>query len=516
MMKNLVIFLFSMLLGSFVLKAQQQEVDITQINVPNEQVLYKIDDATGKIIYLPDAYGNIIPDFSKVGYKKGSALPNVETKITLNPSGKDDTQAIERAINSIAKMPLNLNGFRGALLLKKGTYFVSKTITLVDSGIVIRGEGSSDLGTIIIATKKEEHDLFVVGKKENYQREKGKKRRILGDYIPVGTTKLTLASTKGLKVGDLITVLRPSTSKWIRHIGMDKIEPREDGRAIKQWLPGKYDLTYERTITAISQNTITIDIPLVSPLEKKYGGAYVYKTQIMGRVHNIGFENLKLKSIYETGQENADEDHAWNAILFDYAENAWAQNIICHHFAKSCVSVGKRAKFITVNECKYLEPVSKIMGRRRYSFSVQGQMTLVKNCYSNGGRHDYITNSRVPGPNVFYNCKAENTHSDSGPHSRWATGTLYDNVEVETFKIQNRGNFGSGHGWSGAWEIVWNCTAENACIQKPPTANNYVFGFIGKKSKCRFPEEDAYWFSYGEHVNPRSLYLKQLEDNRSN
>jgi len=141
-MKNLVIFLFSMLLGSFVLKAQQEEVDITQINIPNKQVLYKIDDATGKLIYLPDAYGNIIPDFSQVGYKKGSALPNVETKITLNPSGKDDTQAIESAINSIAKMPLNLNGFKGALLLKKGTYYVSKTITLVDSGIVIRGEGS--------------------------------------------------------------------------------------------------------------------------------------------------------------------------------------------------------------------------------------------------------------------------------------------------------------------------------------------------------------------------------------
>ena len=71
---------------------------------------------------------------------------------------------------------------------------------------------------------------------------------------------------------------------------------------------------------------------------------------------------------------------------------------------------------------------------------------------------------------------------------------------------------GSGHGWAGANYVAWNCEGSIVC-QRPPTAQNWTIGFVGKKSKPAFEgRPDGYFESFGIHVVPRSLYLKQLED----
>jgi hypothetical protein len=50
-------------------------------------------------------------------------------------------------------------------------------------------------------------------------------------------------------------------------------------------------------------------------------------------------------------------------------------------------------------------------------------------------------------------------------------------------------------------------------LQSPPTAHNWSIGFVGKKEAGAFPgRPDGVWESFGQHVQPRSLYLKQLED----
>jgi hypothetical protein len=111
---------------------------------------------------------------------------------------------------------------------------------------------------------------------------------------------------------------------------------------------------------------------------------------------------------------------------------------------------------------------SLITGGRRYSFNNDGQMNLVMNCHASEGRHDYVTGAQVCGPNVFYNCTAEKTHADIGPHHRWAVGTLYDNIFTDgEINVQDRGNWGTGHGWAGATQVIWNCTALKAAIQDP-------------------------------------------------
>jgi len=50
-------------------------------------------------------------------------------------------------------------------------------------------------------------------------------------------------------------------------------------------------------------------------------------------------------------------------------------------------------------------------------------------------------------------------------------------------------------------------------VQKPPTAQNYAIGCIGKIDLGRFKDrEPGIYESHGKPVKPRSLYLKQLED----
>src|SRR5205085_8342019 len=99
-------------------------------------------------------------------------------------------------------------------------------------------------------------------------------------------------------------------------------------------------------------------------------------------------------------------------------------------FAFSAVSVEKTSKWVTVEHAQNLDPISQIAGGRRDSFFVGGQLTLVGDCYARGGRHDFITDSIVPGPNVFLNDTASGSFDETGPPQRWSTGILFDNVTV--------------------------------------------------------------------------------------
>ncbi len=95
---------------------------------------------------------------------------------------------------------------------------------------------------------------------------------------------------------------------------------------------------------------------------------------------------------------------------------------------------------------------------------------------------------------------------------------LYDQVVVTPpredknpkgvgINIRNRGNSGSGHGWAGANQVVWNSKAYQMEIQQPPTAQNWA---IGCSAVVR--GGDGYWQSVGRKVQPESLYLAQLAE----
>jgi hypothetical protein len=191
------------------------------------------------------------------------------------------------------------------------------------------------------------------------------------------------------------------------------------------------------------------------------------------------------------------------------------RNVTAKYFAYACVHLNEWAKNISVLDCNCFEHKSVITGGRRYSFCNEGQQNLFINCAATDGRHDFVTQARTCGPNVFYNCNAKRTHADIGPHHRWSTGTLYDNIVTDgEINIQDRGNYGSGHGWVGVTQVLWNCTAKTATVQSPwVNGKNYCIGLKGGKAAGRFKDRpDGEWEGQNkEGLQPQSLYLAQLK-----
>ena len=101
--------------------------------------------------YIADSLGNKIPDFSNAGYNGGGvALPFVQAKAIVWPVAGDNADHLQKIIDSVSALSPDIYGFRGAILLKMGIYNLEKPIIIRTSGIVLRGEGMNDIGTILI------------------------------------------------------------------------------------------------------------------------------------------------------------------------------------------------------------------------------------------------------------------------------------------------------------------------------------------------------------------------------
>jgi hypothetical protein len=486
-----------------------------EVALAGEAVSVTTVAVTGRLQYHPDEHGDTVPDFSWAGFRGGGvALPQVPVRVTLNPvAAGDDGTRIQAALDQCAKIPPDVGGMYGAVLLKRGVYRVDGSVR-IPAGVVLRGEGQDRGQTEIIATGTKPRDVVIIDNKKSIQREvAGSRRRITDERAPVGSHRLKVEKSASFKVGDHVVLYRPSTTEWIHALGMDRISPRtkSDPDDTKQWIAGQYDLFFPCKITAVDDTGVVVDVPLMMAIESVFGGgslAHLAPPKSM----LAGVESLRITSEYQVGKENEDEAHATYAVAISNAVDCWVRDVTSLHFVGGCVSVGRGARRITVQDCACLDPVSQITGGRRYSFSVDGHQVLVQRCYARNGRHDFVTGSRVPGPNAFVDCLAEETHSDCGPHHRWAVGILYDNLTCGALNVQDRGYLGSGHGWAGANHVLWNCTASSIVCQRPPTAQNWAIGCIGRKGKAVLPRPEGRWESLGMPVLPRSLYLRQLEE----
>jgi hypothetical protein len=467
------------------------------------------ENKDGTLTYTPDEKGNVLPDFSRVGYYGGDKeIPDVAVVKTVSPSD-DAQQQIQAAIDEVSKRQPDQNGFRGTILLKKGTYRIPDKITISASGIILRGEGDDENGTRLIAATKNKDALLSVSGKGTIKEMAGTRVKITDGYVPVGTFSFTVANASGFKNGDKIIVYRPGTEAWIHDLKMDQIVERP---GTKQWKANEYNFQFERVITKIEGNKIFIDNPIVMPMETQYGGGEIYKYSFDGRISQVGVEHIYFESEYE---KDTSENHAWDAVRFNKIENGWVRHVTAKHFAYSCVNLEEGARNISVLNSNCSDHKSIITGGRRYSFNNTGQLNLFMNCHTADGRHDYVTGARVCGPNVFYNCTSQRTHADIGPHHRWAMGTLYDNIVTDgEINVQDRGNMGSGHGWVGTTQVIWNCKARKAAVQSPYiSGNNYCIGLQGAKVPGVFKDRpDGIWEGQNkEGLQPQSLYMTQLK-----
>ena len=245
-----------------------------------------IDFQNGRLVYGNDQYGNRVPDFSAVGYETGlEPIPDVPVKATIDsaPTG-DDTPRIQAAIDELAKQPVDASGFRGALLLHAGVYRIAGTIHLNASGIVLRGSGTGEHDTVLVAEGMP-HTALSIGGGGEWQHA-GPTHTILDNYVPVGSTVLTVEDDHDLKAGDRVIVQWAMGAAFIHVIGMDRIPSRRDGRTVVQW-PESMGLRFDRRVVAVEHTAqgerITLDAPLTNAMAREEG-AFVFRYAFPDRI----------------------------------------------------------------------------------------------------------------------------------------------------------------------------------------------------------------------------------------
>jgi hypothetical protein len=464
--------------------------------------------SNGKLSYRQDAQGNQVPDFSSVGYHGGDAsIPSPPVVATVSPTFHgDDTARIQTAID---------HAKAGAVLLQTGTYRIGGTIRLNRSGIVLRGSQ----GTVLKGTGSAHTVIAVGGKGAAGIRKTSSSHPVTDTYVPAGSPLVHVkGASSSFRKGDRIVVQRPMEAQWIHAIGMDRIPHRPDGGRTVQWKPYS-GIYYERTVAAVQGNAITLDAPLPQALEKQYTHATVSKYTYPGRISEVGVENL-------TGDGNAFRSKSTfrstgyfrsTMVSVDAAENSWVRNVTARRLS-AAFQTGAGALHVSISHTQSLDPgVPQDIHAPPAAYSIGGQQTLISDCHLTGSnQHAWVTQARVPGPNVVTKCSAIVTGArpmDAGPHQRWATGTLYDEISMSgggTLSIDDRRWLGSGQGWAGANSVAWNCSVGRYKVEEPPTAHNWAIGCTGKQmlpssghtmGQIQFP---------GRHVLPASLYTAQL------
>ncbi len=452
----------------------------------------------GKLAYWANDHGDRIPDFSSCGYAGADReIPSPPTRVVVDAIEGDNGDRIQAAIDHVANLPADKSGLRGAVLLGPGLHRVAGDLRIERGGVVLRGSGANR--TTIVATCKGRRPLMRIGGAASANPPAAKAIDVVNDYVPVGAVALRLTSGHDFHQGDAVRVTRPSTAEWI-----DVLGARVDGVG---WRPGRCDVQWERTISAVDGDTITLDAPLTTALEAKYGGGTVANVAHNARLREVGLEDLTLRSEV-TGDNPLDEEHSWHGIVANHTENLWVCRVRFEGFAGGAVLLREGIRHATVEDCLALAPVSEIGGYRRQSFFTQGQQTLFMRCWSEEGHNDFAVGHCAPGPNAFVNCYAYNAQGPSGPLESWASGVLYDNVRIDGNDLffGNRWLDPPGVGWSAANCVAYQCQAAQLHCFSPPTAQNWAVGYWAQ------PVGDGVMSGLSDFVRPRSLYRAQLAE----
>lgn len=455
-----------------------------------------------KLVYIPDAKGNRILDFSTCGYRSSEMdIPDVPNQIYVSWREGDCSPVIQRAIDYVSSLKPDKNGFRGTVLLGEGAFELSDGLAISTSGVVLRGVDRDK--TILLKKGVDRGALLRIEGKNDYAVQDT--LNVITDYIPVNTLTFEVSSASQLKKGDKITVIRPATSEWIKSIGCNIFG---GGIGALSWKVGDTDLFWDRTVTGVSGNRVTIDAPLTVAVDKKFGGAMVLPYQWKGRISDNGVENMTLVSDYDTNYSK-DENHCWTGVSIENAENCWVRRVNFKHFAGSAVFVQRTSSKVTIEDCISKDPVSEIGGMRRCTFFTMGQQTLIQRCYSEHGIHDFAAGYCAPGPNAFVQCESKESLGFSGSIDAWACGLLFDvvNIDGHNLSYKNMGQDKNGAGWGTANSMFWQCSAaEIECYTPAEDAQNRAYGCWAQFSG------DGQWAESNNHVHPRSLFYAQLED----
>ena len=451
-------------------------------------------------------------DYSACGYHASEqAIPDVPVTVYVAWEEGDCSPLIQQAIDEVSRHKPDADGRRGAVLLGEGRFRLDTPLRISTSGVVLRGVGKTE--TVLVKHGTARGALvYVEGNATRANGEEKKLADIAADKLPAGSSTFHVEGTT-FSIGDRITIVRPCTREWINSL---KMEDFGGGLDYTGWKPTDIDLRWDRTVTAVAADSISLDAPITTTISSEFGGAYIIREDHEGELTECGIEHLTLESAIDQwtaaeangGRLNTkDEDHCWDGIYMENVRDGWVRHVLFRHFAGSAVNLQRHTSRITVEDCIASEPVSEVGGWRRCVFLALGQQTLFQRCVSRQGIHDFAAGFCAAGPNAFVQCEGEESLGFSGSIGSWAAGLLFDivNIDGHDLRFANLEQFQFGTGWNTANSMFWQCTASTIECYSPDADNrSSAHGCWGTLTG------NGEWTSSNDHVQPRSLFYDQL------
>jgi hypothetical protein len=457
-------------------------------------------------------------DFSYAGYMGGGvSLPRLPSVQTVVPSGVDDTAAIQRAIDQVSSLPLK-DGFRGAVLLAPGTFLCGAALNINASGVVLHGSGPLAGGTTVRLTGQPHVGIAVSGKEEIQVL--GSVAHIVEPYVPSGAQSITLDDASSFAPGDTIRITRYTTPQWLHFMGMDRMARDGEGET---WVGNS--ISTLRVVTGRHGNELGLDVPLTDSYDRKYlrpEGAEVVRLAISGRIEQDGIESLH---IVAPARHVAFTDPLFRAINLKSLRDGWIRDVLVDDTTEG-IDASSDTSRITIENVVFRHTTTITSPAKPADFMLGGTQLLMVRCGSTGDDLFYVmTGARNQGPNVVLDSKF-NGNGHVQPHQRWATGFLVENTQVPHggIDLMNRGEMGTGHGWTMGWGVVWNSSAADLIIQNPPGAANWSIGTSGKELTAPMKIygvgrrdlgsdlPQGFIESPNHRVLPESLYRAQLSE----
>ena len=480
-------------------------------------------DDSGKLVYATLPAGDRMLDFSHAGYMGGGvAIPELPVRATVSPSGGDDTVAIQAAIDAVSARPPEA-GVRGAVLLSAGTFEVRETLEIGKSGVVLRGSGSGqgrapgdDSGATVIQLTGDPHRFLRITGAGSLSTT-GAGAAITDAYVPAGASTIHVDDASGFAVGDAVVVDRPVTEAWVHAMKMDTLVRNGEPQT---WLSTSAHIRADRIVAAIAGDAITLDAPLADSYDAALlspPGAKLFRYKFAGRISQVGVEHLRV--VAPAGSAPIDEDN-FGFVRLEAVVDGWVRDVV----GQDCLdglSVGGGTKRITIEDVALVQTAPSDTGAGAPAqYAISGTQVLLQRSSSVVDKSfAVVTQAQVTGPNVVLDFTGSGSGPHIQPHQRWATGLLVDGATLSggNLELMNRGNLGSGHGWTMGWGVAWNSSAGSLVIQQPPGSTNWAIGCTGTPktraqpgSSDSTPLPSGIFDSHGMPVTPSSLYLAQL------
>ncbi len=499
-----------------------------------------------------DAGGRFLHDFSYAGYGNGfKEIPTIVSPIVDitqapynadNTGSTDVTDIVQQAIN-------NLPTTGGVVYFPAGEYLLSVPssrsygVLVNKSNVVIRGAGAG-LTKIKNSTSymRSKRLFYFCADAADWLNNTSSESRLSEDVL-YPTNEVKVEKPELYVKGDWVLLRNETTAEFI-----------EEHKCTGYWNSTIRGVYFCRKVLGVNAytNTLILDIPLRYPLKLRDNSVVAkLKTQLT----ECGMEDLSIGNVQHNGTGFGDEDylvegtaaydvHDSHLIEVRNAVNCWFRRI---HTYRPVENTGNfhtlsngiqlyHSRNITVESCDFRNSQYEGGGGNGYMYILQGNECLLKNCYAEGGRHNYSFKGMVANGNVIYNCTTKNPRLATDFHMHLSMANLIDNFNADADIIdagfRTAGSDGAYHMYTTTESVMWNTKSLNKfgsrtyVINSRQFGNGYVIGtsgvspdvnatpVVGTTNGFPFdtsPQDFVEGVNTGGTLSPTSLYLDQLE-----